>query len=291
MLRDKVFSGILLIALGLFSATTPAAEKPDMATASIDRSWGLLLGDKVVVTSILPVQYRAEINEDTLPARKQQLGYWLFLDAITFEEQNNAALIMRAHYQVTNTPAQTAQVGTPEFTIRKTDNTWLTIPAVPMTLSSLLPLEDTADITMQADRPTPIFNTIRLKQRTFFWAMVAVICFGLSFLWFVLWGKKNRQPFEQALVELKKLKNKKEHAAAARVVHHAFNQTAGETVVQGSITDLLTNVPRLTALQADIETFYRASAQSFFNPAADTSLHYDDMLKLVKACRNKERLT
>lgn len=291
MLRNKIFSSILL--LGLLSTNLYAAEAPEMTSATIDRSWGLLLGDEVVVTSVLPVARQNDINEDTLPARGQRLGHWLYLKKVSFEEISDAPLIMRAHYQVVNTAETTKEVGTPEFTIRKTDNSWLTIPAVPMMLSSLLPAEidDLSDATItKPDRTAPQYDIRGPKQRTLFWGAIAAMCFLLSLLWLRLWGHKNRQPFDQALVRMKKFKNKKDLIGVAREIHHAFNATAGETIVQGTLNSLFISAPRLTSLREEITAFYNASAQSFFNPAATSDLNYSEMLKLVKACRNTERL-
>ncbi len=291
-LKNKV-STYLFVMLFMASTTVYSAEIKSV-TVSVDRAWGLLLGDEIIVTAELPDTRRSDLDEESLPAISQRQGFWLVLRDIQFKETADN-LSMMLHYQVVNTGNKSQQVSTPEFSVRKIDNAWIAVPSVPLMLSAMLPAElaaDSAATTLRSDHKAPLFDTVTLRKKTLFWAGLAGLSFLLSMFWHFAWRKQHRQPFEQALIQLRKIKGNDTPAlsAAARALHEAFNRTAGETIVQSTVANLLASNTRLNAHAEQIEQFYSASSAFFFNPDAETNLNQENILSLAKSCRNVERL-
>ena len=77
---------------------------------------------------------------------------------------------------------------------------------------------------------------------------------------------------------------------AARILHTAFNHTAGTVVVYGELEGLFKQCPWLQPLQADIASFYTQSEQHFFARNSQQGPDVDSVRKLAKACRVKEML-
>jgi mxaA protein len=87
-----------------------------------------------------------------------------------------------------------------------------------------------------------------------------------------------------------RLLGRKDADAASRSLHHAFNRCAGRVVINSELDKLWQQCPWLEALKADIESFYHASAAHYFSPSAAEQKDFEEILKLAKACRERERL-
>ena len=289
MLKNK-WRGFLFIILLMLGSTVSAAEKV-VAEMSVDHAWGLLLGDEVIVTATLPINDRSEIDEENLPAIDQRQGFWLTLREISFDAAETGFINMALRYQVVNTGNEAHEVMTPDFTVRKTDNSLIVIPGVAIMLSMLLPEEieaGSAAALLRADHKAPLFETAALGKKTAFWLSLAGLCLLLSTLWHFIWRTRHRQPFEQALLDLRKVKDDNLEAGA-RALHEAFNRTAGETIVQSAVSGLLDENKNLHSLAGEIDAFYKASSAFFFNPSAQTDLSLENIRKLAKSCRRAER--
>lgn len=294
MLKNKGFTFLIAI-LWLISTAVQAAEMVT-ATVSTDQAWGLLLGDELIVTVELPIMQHIALDEESLPAIDQRQGHWLTLREISFDARSDSEqVLMMLRYQVVNTGTAAQELLTPEFTIRQTDNTVIVIPGAPMMLSPILPAtiaDDTPAATLKVDHNAPLFDTAAQGKKTAFWAGLAGLCFLLSTLWHFVWRKQHRQPFEQALIQLRNIKGDDNAAleAAARILHEAFNRTAGETVVQSAVDDMLAQHSRLAAFTDEIKQFYRASSAYFFDSESVTDLSREQIVSLAKSCRRVERL-
>ena len=94
------------------------------------------------------------------------------------------------------------------------------------------------------------------------------------------------------MFELNKMRllGRKDSDAASRCLHHAFNRSAGRVVINSELDRLWQQSPWLEPVKSDIESFYQASAEHFFSPAATGQKDFEQVLKLAKACRERERL-
>ncbi|HDZ16319.1 MAG TPA: hypothetical protein ENH61_02955 [Methylophaga aminisulfidivorans] len=272
-----------LLILFIFSSVVNAEE----LSATLDRSWGLLIGDQVHLTVNLPVASE-QLERQSLPQDHKRIGPWLELLRL---EETHLQLVMT--FQVINVPMQTRQVMTPEIELRTNDGDFLTVPALPIELGSFLPNEQGQQYQPQADATLPTQNQLELMQIELY---SAVALFLLSiFVWFA-WHfglrPRHRLPFAHALFELNKRRffGKKDADMANRVCHQAFNRTAGRVLVSSELDELWQNAPWLLPLQSDIEAFYTQSASHYFSPEGMEEVSFNSILELMKSCRAKEKM-
>ncbi|NOQ93989.1 MAG: hypothetical protein GQ547_05050 [Methylophaga sp.] len=256
-------------------------------TASVDRAWGLLLGDELAVrvdTSTL----EAGINESSLPQEGKRYGLWLYLKGIDVEEQQ-----VVFHYQVVNVPAKNTSVETPAFDVKQNDEKWFVIPSASLVIGpSLAASEGLSNIQIKEDLQPTFISTTEMSNDLKRYSLIAIISWLLLMLWHFGWKTKNRAPFSQAVHDLGRLKWKRSVTPdqASRILHTAFNKTSNTIVVYGEIDALLENYAWLAPLQEDIRAFYQQSESHFFARQSGQEPDIDMIKKLAKACRSKEML-
>ena len=99
----------MLAGVVLLISATSYGQQP--VSLSVDRAWGLLLGDEMTVTVTLPADV-AEIDNNALPQPERRYGAWLYLQRL--ELINNTVLF---HYQLVNVPKQTMLIDTLIFEV------------------------------------------------------------------------------------------------------------------------------------------------------------------------------
>lgn len=283
-LRTTLLKYVMMIIVTIYAGTSIAEESP--LNVSVDRTWGLLLGDDVNVQVDLST-LTADIDKSSLPQEEKRYGTWLYLKSI-----NQTAEQLVFHYQIVNVPIKNTLIDTPKFDIKQQDEKWLLVPSTPITIGpSLAVSEGVANLAAKPDMTPTLISTIETEKQLKLFAIIAVISGLILSLWHFGWKTKNRQPFAQAVHDLSRLKL---HAVtpdqAARILHTAFNHTSGTVVVYGEIDNLMAQYSWLTPLQQDIELFYKQSEQHFFARSAQQGPDINDVRKLAKACRSKEML-
>lgn len=277
---------LLLTVLYLFSLQALALD----TRIALDRSWGLLVGDKITATVELPVPV-AELDPHSLPQDEKRYGPWLFLHNSSMADQT-----LTLHFQLINVPAENRQVATPELELRTRDGEFITVPSVPMQIGSFMAqnTEEGAEPSLipRGDmRLMPQPQTERVWQ---LWAALAVLL--LSSLVWLFWHfglrPRHRLPFASALFELNKMRllRRKDSDAASRSLHHAFNRSAGGVVIFGDLDKLWQQCPWLEPVRSEIEIFYQASSAHYFSPNASEQADFEQILKLARACRQRERV-
>ncbi len=277
---------LIALILALFCTTIMADQ---VAKVSLDRAWGLLIGDELKLQIELPVDSE-DLDPTSLPQIDKRYGTWLYLKALTATDSS-----LWLSYQIVNVPADTIEVYTPAFNVRKLDNEWITVPEVAFTIGTLL-TEQTGgsvnNIAIKADRKPTLIATTETELRLKIASLFAII-FGLILLaWHIGWRPKNRRPFAQAVHELSRLKwsRSKQQAQPSRILHAAFNNTSGTVIVHSELVQLFSKAPWLQLLEQDIAQFYLLSANHFFNRNIEQEPDFDTVMKLAKACRSKEKL-
>ena len=283
-LRTTLLKYVMMIVVTIYAGTSIAEETP--LNVSVDRTWGLLLGDDVNARVDLST-LTADIDTSSLPQLEKRYGTWLYLKNIS---QTAEQLVF--HYQIVNVPIKNTLIDTPKFDIKQQDEKWLLIPSTPITIGPSLAIsEGVANLAAKPDRTPTLISTIETEKQLKLFAILAAVSGLILSLWHFGWKTKNRQPFAQAAHELSRLTL---HAVtpdqAARILHTAFNHTSGTVVVYGEIDNLMTQYSWLTPLQQDIELFYKQSEQHFFARSAQQGPDINDVRKLAKACRSKEML-
>ncbi len=129
------------------------------------------------------------------------------------------------------------------------------------------------------------------KQLTYAIA-VALITALIWLVWHIGLRPGKRLPFARAVFSMNKLRwfGHKDVDAATRVMHHAFNDSAGTVVIYSQIQQLWDACPWLADLQPEITGFYQQSASHYFSRDPQQNADFDSLIKLARACRAREKM-
>ena len=283
-LRYSVLNTVMFIIVTVYAGMSIAADEP--LTVSVDRTWGLLLGDDVNVQVDLTT-LKQGIDESSLPLSDKRYGNWLYLKTI---DQTAAQLVF--HYQVVNVPQKNTSIEIPMFDLKLSDGQWVSMSSTSISIGPALAVsEGEKNIKAKPDMKPLLISTADSVKRLQFFVFIATLSGLILALWHFGWKTKHRQPFAQAVHDLSRLKF---HAVtsdqAARILHTAFNHTAGTVVAYGQLATLFEQRPWLQPLQEEIASFYTQSEQHFFARNSQQGPDIDSVRKLAKACRVKEML-
>lgn len=290
-LRYSILKCVMFIVVTFYAGMSVADDQSlkipvQPLNVSVDRTWGLVLGDDVNVQVDLTTLGQG-IDKSSLPLEDKRYGTWLYLKTI---EQTTSQLVF--HYQIVNVPLKNITIEIPRFDVKQSDGAWLTLPSTPITIGpSLAVAEGVENIIAKPDMKPTLIATDDAVKRLQLFVLIAIVLGLILALWHFGWKTKHRQPFAQAVHDLSRLKL---HAVtpdqAARILHTAFNHTAGTVVAYGELDALLKQQPWLQPLQTDIALFYTQSEQHFFARNVQQGPDIDSVRKLAKACRVKEML-
>lgn len=273
-----------LLVICLLSFTARAEM---VAESQLSQQYGLQLGDEVTLTVTLPVSVD-EIDTSALPETDVRQGPWFYLRSHELENQQ-----LKLHLQVMNVPIDHREVMTPRWQLRTVDDDFIDIERSPVVLGSAVAREiKPEEAAMQSDLPAPAVQTNVYQERI----TIGVVVLVLTALVLVLWhlGLRPRQqlPFARARLRLwlMSLRGQRDATAAARVLHGAFNRSAGAVVVSERLDILFHRCPWLQPLETDIRHFYRYSASQFFSRQSSETIQYADIVKLVRTCRQREKM-
>ena len=285
MRNRYVMKIVMLFWLSIFSSLAMAE---DTVNVSVDRSWGILLGDEINV--YIDISSLADgIAESSLPQTDKRYGTWLYLKTVTSTAEQ---LIL--NYQVVNVPKTNTEIKTPPFDMKLNNEQWIVVPSISLTIGPSLAVSEAgaADVTPKEDSKPTLISTAEMTKQLKLFAATAVLSLLILVFWHFGWKTKNRQPFAQAVHDLSRFSWGKSLNSdqASRILHAAFNQTTNTVVVYGELANLFEQQAWLTPLKDDIESFYQQSEQRFFARKTGQEISIDMMRKLAKACRAKEML-
>lgn len=254
---------------------------------SLDRRWGLLVGDQIEATIELPVNV-AELDIHSLPQHEKRYGPWLMLHELSMQGKQ-----IKLNFQLINVPAENRKVATPEFSLRTKQGDFITVPSVPMQIGSFLQnKEGESSWIPRADAKLPTTDLSRLYGQLWLSLSVLVLSVLVWLAWHLGLRPRQRLPFAAALLELNKMRflGRKDADEASRSLHHAFNRSAGRVVIHSQLDKLWEKCAWLEPEKAEIESFYQQSAAHFFSPNADKPKDFNQILTLARACRAREKM-
>ncbi|SIT38461.1 conserved exported hypothetical protein [Paraburkholderia ribeironis] len=269
-LRRHALIASLLVAAAHAAGSDAATVVP--AVVQQPRAFGYVLGD--VLTQRVLLQAGDNDVSGITPPSVGRTGVWLERRPASFETDARGRRWMVIGYQVVNAPQTLTKIALPALTLTSAAGVQLQVPEWPASVGPLTPPNAFAAGDLQPlrpDREAAALATAGLR-RQIAWALGLLIATLL--VWAAWWRWRNwresvRLPFARAWRQMQRLQG--EQAAASTDawfwMHQALNETAGQVVHSGSLSSLFTRAPHLQPLRVQLERFYQASSERFFEPA------------------------
>jgi len=275
---------LILIISFIFSSQLMAQD----VTINLDRSWGLLIGDIVTTSIVLPVSV-SDIDADSLPQLNKRQGPWLNLLQISSDSN-----VLELQYQLVNVPAETRSLQTPTYTLRTNAGELLNIPSAEFSAGSFLNATDAnaMEIPLRGDQRLLAADFSPIEKQLTYAITVAFITALIWLVWHIGLRPGKRLPFAKGVFSMNKIRwfGNKDVDAATRIMHHAFNESAGTVVIYSQLQQLWDTCPWLVDLQPEITRFYQQSASHYFSREPQQNTDFDSLIKLARACRAREKM-
>ncbi len=257
--------------LVLLSLTCVAYAAP--VELSIGRAYGYVIGDVIEQTALVEAAQASTLDMATLPKPGRQGGWVELVAPVKVARLDEQHLRLQLRYQVMNAPREVALAFLPSYKLKlqltEGQIKEISLPSQAISVSPMSKEEAFTRTGMEAIRPERIVMPMAaeaIAARAKAWFTATVLSFGLAGL--LLWWRRRRQaegPFARATRALR-AKLSDEHAI--RLVHTAFNETAGHSVFAESLESFFAQHPHYDAMRAQITQFFAMSRQVFF----DTSM-------------------
>jgi mxaA protein len=262
---------VLLGALAGFAQAT-TVEQP--------RALGHRIGDLLTQRVLLRHEDGRDVTPVALPPA-DRVGAWFERRAARIEGPDaDGRRWLRLDYQVINSPREIIDAALPALSIA-TDGGALAVPAYAVALGPIAPPRAAA---LRPDRPVAAPAAAPLERRM----RAMLLLLGATLLAWLGWWRwrehrdGTRLPFAQAWRELRR-----RDVDTWRTLHRAIDASAGHVVRGASLPRLFAAQPPLRALQPQLEAFYRASDERFFDNSSGAEAV--DLRGLARALRDAER--
>lgn len=255
---NQRLAALLVFAVAAGTASAATVEQP--------RAFGHVIGD-VLTQRVLLEQAGRPLQPGALPSAAR-IDLWLERRPSRIETDAEGRRWLAIDYQVINAPRALTAVSLPALSIATASGVPLALPAWPISIGPLTPLEVAAQGDLQPlrpDRAVASLPTYALGQQLKF-SVLALLAVLVA--WLGWWAWRNRReaqqlPFANAWRELKRIGDPAS-PEAWRVLHRALNRSAGRVVHHASLPQLMAEAPYLRPLQPRLEEFYRESTRRFF---------------------------
>ncbi len=249
---------------GVGAGADPA---PVAATVEQPRAFGHVVGD-VLTQRVLLVAERSP-EPASLPG-PQRLSVWIERRSARVERAADGRRWLVVDYQVVNAPQSPATLRIPAWRLAGDGaQPALLVPAWPVGVSPITApaVPGTAAWQLRPDRPAPAIATGPLRQRLLLASitLAAWLAAWAGWLAWRHWHAAMTRPFASALRALGRADDRQ--ASAWRVLHEAFDRTAGEVLRVSTLPRLFERAPQFEPLRDRIEGFYAQSAARFFGDA------------------------
>jgi len=278
---NRLHAAFLALAFAAVAASAATVEQP--------RAFGHVIGD-VLTQRVLLEQDGRPLQPGALPGTAR-IDLWLERRTPRVETDEQGRRWLAIDYQVINAPRGLTAITLPPLSIATASGAPLALPAWPVSIGPLTPIDVLAEGDLQAlrpDRPVAALPTYAVERQLKF-SLLALL--AVCAAWIGWWAWRNRReaqqlPFANAWRELKRIDDPAS-PEAWRVVHRALNRSAGRVVHGASLPQLLAEAPYLRPLQPRLEDFYRESTRRFFfaESAAAAPVRQSDAYPLRPLCR------
>ena len=270
---SRVFAAILLVlAHGLAAAATFIEVEPM-------RRFGYTVGDMVQQTLHLKTGAGQTLIEDSLP-KTGRAGLWFARRQVEATPEAGGWRIT-LNYQFINAPTEVRVVPLPPIRLRLRDGERTleeVADEVPLTLAPLtaaMLIASTGSQEIRPDTPPPLVDVSLHRYRLMIYATGAGLIGLLWGGWYFGVGLRGRRVrvFAQAARELRRLpahdSSPLARRDAMRILHRAFNASAGMSVFIDSLDAFFSSHPEFAPARDEVAKFFIASREEFFGSAED----------------------
>ncbi len=268
--------------LKLLPSPVYGAESPIITTSPL-RDFGYVIGDEVEHRFSVTVAGDALLETRYLP-HPGPVNDSLELRELHWYSEPSGTRIRHdflARYQIFKGVRQAEQITLPAFPLHfsGTGAAPLASPEQRVTLSPLIPAHiPDASVVIQQNPHIPLPKEPDTRWRLV-WGpglFISLTALALRYRWF--WPlTASRPPFARALAALRPLQRgtppPDAQTRSFRLLHQAFNQTAGYSVISSRLADFLGQHPAYRPLETDIRWFFECSEQLFFLHQGDRAAH------------------
>ncbi|WP_175721236.1 calcium incorporation protein MxaA [Burkholderia anthina] len=268
--------GAAMLAVSLASAwpmdAAAAARAVVAATVRQPRAFGYVLGD--VLTQRILLRAGDGATGPVASPSIGRTGTWLERRRVRIETDAQGRRWMAIDYQIVNAAPLPTTIALPALSLASTSGATLQIAEWPIGVSPMTPDHtfNAGDLQpMRPDRQAPLPPAGPIRRQAGF-ALGLLLLTLLSWVGWWMWRNRResvRLPFARAWRQMRRLdlSHVDTSALAWRCLHRALNETAGRVVHADSLPGLFERAPYLRPLRAQLEHFYRQSAERFFSPA------------------------
>ncbi|MFM8333766.1 MAG: hypothetical protein ACKN9T_18985 [Candidatus Methylumidiphilus sp.] len=278
------------------SATAALAEIPapiHSVDISSTRDYGIAIGEVISSEVRVAVELGYELETAALPQPGSAVNDYLELRDLrrTRHEENGEAVYgITLNYQVFKGVRDTEALTVPAVPLRfhRAEATAETqTPAWNFTLAPIIPAKTPDEaVILRGDMPTPSHAGV-YPGRWLAAYLTGLLCFGVYALWrlgLMPFGR-HATPFDRAARQIDKLGKRPANLdlcrEAAKRVHAALNETAGQVVVSGQLAHFLAAQPEYARYEKELAQFFAESDRLFYADATDCPKGYFTMLKNV----------
>jgi mxaA protein len=242
-------------------ACAGARAQPQDAFVEQPRSFGYTVGDIATQRVLLPDGFAP----GPLP-EAARASAWLERRPARLERSADGRRWLAIDYQLVNAPRALATVTVPAWQLAGPAGAPpLRVAAATLGIAPLTaPTAADQPLPLRPDHPAPAIDTAALQRQLWLWgsALAATLAAWLAYAAWNAWRASRTLPFARAQRALRGQAG--DALSAHRVLHQAFDRTAGRVVHAGTLAALFDRAPHLRALRPEIERFYAQSAALFF---------------------------
>lgn len=279
-----------------------AAGPEPRVELSAPRDYGYVMGDLIEHTLTVAVPEAYGLDTGYLPA-PGPLDEWLDVRSVDWNRtraDGETRYRIRVVYQLFKGVRSAEKAAVPALPLRFAgpDILEAKAPEWAFTVTPLIPpaLADENVAIREALPPDPLATRPHWRRLLACLAGAAAVAGFLG--WQNLGWRRRTRPFGRAQRELKKLlrtpATPQSTREAARVLHRALDETAGETLFAGRIEDFCQGRPAFAALRDELRDFFELSRRLFFtSPEEPVPKDYPParLADLCRRCAAAERRT
>lgn len=295
VLRGYATRALMWVPILLLTVTPVQA----MVDAHVDRAFGYLIGDTVLADAIVVVPPGTTLDPGSLPGPGRVNGWLHLLEVDTRQVDNRLVLSRRflvtasaesirlvwlprvaLRFVPVNGDAAAASRGAQGESLREPGEPGEQIERVDVVALSISPITAGTAFTrnglgdLRPDRGPPLPDLGRLDRALL---VAVIVLLGAAALAIAARWRLSQHgggaPFRAAARELARIerRDRGDLGRAYRVLHQAFDRSAGRTLLSADIDDFLGRRPDLAARRDAIVSFYARSDARFFATAGSGS--------------------